>query len=362
MLTLLIALGFASPAYAAAEITVSIIDQTVDFDGQQPAIIDGRTLVPVRGVFEHLGFDVDWNQETQTATLTSAMHQINITAGYAAFRNNGVYFMLDVPAQIIDGRIMVPIRAIIQSLGMHVEWNGQTSTVEITRVDPLAGSLSVEFEPNALANQLAAPAGGEQFAIIHTNHGEIHLRLFPQLAPLAVQNFVTHAQNGFYDGLVFHRIIEDFMIQGGDPLGTGAGGESIWGRTFGDEFSPNLRHIRGAMSMGNAGPSTNGSQFFIVQNSALPASAAAEFEALMGLYNQPTEDDETVTYGELFPSEFEFMAHYLQYGGTPHLDYGHTVFGQVFAGMDVVDAIAGVEVDEANCPLEDVIIERIEIR
>ena len=100
-------------------------------------------------------------------------------------------------------------------------------------------------------------------AIIHTTYGDIHVRLFPDVAPKAVENFVTHARNGYYNNIIFHRVIRKFMIQTGDPLGDGTGGESIWGREFEDEFS-NLKHDHPyTVSMANAGPNTNGSQFFI---------------------------------------------------------------------------------------------------
>ena len=129
----------------------------------------------------------------------------------------------------------------------------------------LTGFINFAPTKGALANQLAPPAVGEEFAIIHTNFGEIHLRLFPDIAPMAVQNFTTHARNGFYDDLIFHRVMYNFMIQGGCSLGTGTGGQSIWGRGFGDEVTTDLRHIRGALSMANTGaPFSNGSQFFIV--------------------------------------------------------------------------------------------------
>jgi len=100
-------------------------------------------------------------------------------------------------------------------------------------------------------------------AVVHTNYGDIHIRLFPDAAPKAVENFVTHSKNGYYNGTIFHRVIRKFMIQGGDPLGDGTGGESIWGREFEDEFS-SLKHDKPfTVSMANAGPNTNGSQFFI---------------------------------------------------------------------------------------------------
>lgn len=192
-------------------------------------------------------------------------------------------------------------------------------------------------------NQLQKPQAGEQIAVMHTNHGDISLRLFPDKAPKTVENFVTHAKNGYYDGLIFHRIIKDFMIQGGDPTGTGCGGESIWGSPFKDEFDPSLHNIRGALSMANAGPGTNGSQFFIVQASSVHPGLLSQMQELR----------------DYFPEEAE--AAYREHGGTPHLDYHHTVFGQVFEGMDVVDTIASVATNHSDKPLEDVTILGIDI-
>ena len=113
--------------------------------------------------------------------------------------------------------------------------------------------------------QFEKPAKDAEVIVMKTSMGTIKLRLFPEKAPKTVENFVTHAKEGYYDGLTFHRVINGFMIQGGDPLGNGTGGESIWGRPFEDEFDVELRNFRGALSMANAGPCTNGSQFFIVQ-------------------------------------------------------------------------------------------------
>lgn len=193
-------------------------------------------------------------------------------------------------------------------------------------------------------NQLAKPQVGEQIAVMHTNHGDILLRLFPEQAPKTVENFVTHAKNGYYDGLIFHRVIRDFMIQGGDPTSTGCGGESIWGHPFGDEFDPSLHNIRGALSMANAGPGTNGSQFFIVQASSVHPGLLAQMQELR----------------QYFPEDAENA--YRENGGTPHLDYHHTVFGQVFEGMSVVDEIAGVKTNAQDRPEADVIIQTIEIK
>lgn len=192
--------------------------------------------------------------------------------------------------------------------------------------------------------QTALPQAGETVAVFHTNHGDIAVRLFPEKAPKTVENFTTHAKNGYYDGLIFHRVINDFMIQGGDPTGTGCGGESIWGHPFADEFSKELHNLRGALSMANAGPGTNGSQFFIVQAKKVHPSLLAQMGELR----------------EYFPEEAEEA--YRELGGTPHLDYHHTVFGQVYSGMDVVDEIAAVATGAQDRPREDVVINTIEVK
>ena len=147
-------------------------------------------------------------------------------------------------------------------------------------------------------------------ATIHTNHGAIEVELFDDDAPKTVQNFKDLAGKGFYDGLIFHRVIKDFMIQGGDPTGTGTGGP---GYTFEDEFNDH-KVERGALAMANAGPDTNGSQFFIVTT-----------------------------------------------GAAPWLDGKHTVFGKVTSGMDAVDSIEGTPTGARDKPVDDVVIERVEL-
>ena len=194
-----------------------------------------------------------------------------------------------------------------------------------------------------MSYQRQLPAPGDTTVTMVTTMGDIRIRLFPDEAPKAVENFLTHAKNGYYNGLIFHRVIRDFMIQGGDPTSTGMGGESIWGDAFEDEFTPKLHNLRGALSMANAGPGTNGSQFFLVQASSAP-------EAML---------DQMKDLPDYFPAEA--AADYAEIGGTPWLDYHHTVFGQVYDGMDVVDAIAGVEVNGNDKPLTDVKILRIDL-
>ncbi|MEK3856897.1 peptidylprolyl isomerase [Cytobacillus sp. FSL H8-0458] len=182
--------------------------------------------------------------------------------------------------------------------------------------------------------------GNERLVEMQTSKGNIKIKLFPDQAPKAVENFIKHSEDGYYDGLIFHRVIQDFMIQGGDPDGTGRGGESIYGESFEDEFSNELYNIRGALSMANSGPNTNGSQFFIVQNKSLDPSLKAEMEK--------------AGYPEEIIKAYEK-------GGTHWLDNKHTVFGQVIEGMDVVDSIAAVETDAQDKPVEDVVIEKIEV-
>ena len=177
---------------------------------------------------------------------------------------------------------------------------------------------------------------------VHTNLGDFTLELFPEVAPKTVENFVTHAKNGYYNGVIFHRVIEDFMIQGGDPTGTGMGGESIYGRTFEDEFSREAFNLYGALSMANAGPNTNGSQFFIVTAKQVPAQMLKQLKD--GGWPE------------------EIVEEYAKVGGTPWLDHRHTVFGRVVEGMDVVLKIEGVKRNAQDRPLEDVVIESMDVK
>lgn len=196
-----------------------------------------------------------------------------------------------------------------------------------------------------MIEQLKDPVKGEEIAVLKTNHGVIKLRLFEQAAPKAVENFKTHIKNGYYDGVTFHRIIDEFMIQGGDPTGTGMGGESIWNKDFEDEFDLHFRNIRGALSMANAGPNTNGSQFFIVQKGPVEADIIKQMRSMAAENGYP---DEIVDV-------------YENLGGTYWLDGKHTVFGQVFEGMDVVDEIASQPKNAMDKPLKDVVIEKATI-
>lgn len=219
----------------------------------------------------------------------------------------------------------------------------QTKPEETTQQSAGQNEKMTLSDESGLA-QFNNPDKDSEVAILHTTAGDIGVMFFPQYAPKAVENFLTHAKDGYYDGISFHRVIEDFMIQGGDPKGDGTGGESIWGEAFEDEFAPELHNFRGALSMANSGTNTNGSQFFIVQANTTDPSLISQMKGLPDVFGD------------------EVAAKYEEVGGTPWLDYHHTVFGQVIKGMDVVDAIAGVATDGRDMPLDDVIIENIEFK
>lgn len=214
---------------------------------------------------------------------------------------------------------------------------GENSNTSTNRPEEVTLTSEAKNEKYSELPQFTDVQEGERVVVMETSKGEIHIKLFPEYAPKAVENFVTHAENGYYDGLSFHRVINDFMIQGGDPTGTGAGGESIWETPFEDEFSEKLWHFRGALSMANAGADTNGSQFFIVQ---LPTVEESSLSAQL---------PETVVEA------------YKEVGGTPWLDGAHTVFGHVIKGMDIVDQIAATEADANGKPREDIIIKTIHV-
>jgi len=213
--------------------------------------------------------------------------------------------------------------------------------------------------------QAQMPEEGEEIAVITTSEGVVKMRFFPEEAPKAVENFKTLAKDGYYDGLTFHRVINDFMVQTGDPTATGRGGESCWGEDFETEVSEKLHFYRGAVAMANAGPDTNGSQFFIVQQKTVMEDALKAIEDAIG--NNEEEVGITLTDGnfytlsQLYPEEV--MNYYREQGGSAHLEYvfgnGYSIFGQVFEGMEVVDAIAAAETDESDKPVQDITIESI---
>lgn len=223
-----------------------------------------------------------------------------------------------------------------------------STSTETTASSKYAKDLAYAINnPNANFPQLSTDIADNEAAVkIKTSAGDITIKLFPEEAPLAVENFLTHAKEGYYNGIIFHRVINGFMIQGGDPDGKGTGGQSIWsgkddsidaGNGFKNEISAFLYNIRGALAMANAGADTNGSQFFINQN---PADASGQLSS-------------GKTPGKIIEA--------YKNGGNPSLDGGYTVFGQVIEGMDVVDKIASSETDASDKPTSDITINSIEI-
>lgn len=201
-----------------------------------------------------------------------------------------------------------------------------------------ASSSSVDLNALELPQLTTDVAANEDVVELVTSKGNIKIKLFPEIAPKAVENFMTHAKKGYYDGVIFHRVINEFMIQSGDPEGTGLGGESIWGEPFEMEISNQLYNIRGALAMARTSdPVSQGSQFYIIQN----------------------DQDQS---GQLSSSNYpKKIVDAYKSGGYPSLDGQYTVFGQVIEGMDVVDAIAKVATDANDKPTEDITIKSINI-
>lgn len=273
------------------------------------------------------------------------------------------------------------------------EENSENTEAEVKN-PPAAMEITEKWEDGFLP-QLEEQKKDSPYATIKTSKGDIKIVLYPEAAPLTVKNFIVHANEGYYNGLKFHRVIDGFMIQGGDPMGTGIGGESIYGVPFRDEPNDHLHNFRGALSMANAGPYTNGSQFFIMQGG--PETVKIDdsnidvyksqiyFNKITTKFNtecidyftaeNPTEDKFKEKVAELEkennalldagpkedPTVDAALEAYKKVGGAPHLDNKHTVFGQVVEGMDIVDAIAKSEKDENDMPKEDIIIESIVI-
>ena len=246
--------------------------------------------------------------------------------------------------------------------------------------DPLVpmDQLSPVKNSQKLGYQLEEPAKGEEIAVMTMKTGEvIKIRFFPDEAPKAVYNFKLHAIQGYYDGLTFHRVMENFMIQGGSPDGTGTDGVSVWDQDFEDEFASNLVNIDGSLSMANRGPTTNGSQFFInCTNTPVQSSLWSQYEQAFEEFQEVYKENKE--YIDSNPSlktldmdkvNDDYKQLYEAQGGNVHLDgaystngTGHTVFGQVFEGMDSVYALSQAETDPNNDkPLEDMVIEKVEI-
>lgn len=220
--------------------------------------------------------------------------------------------------------------------------------IKVTTSESDKNNASDKQNSSVSVANFTAPEKGEQIIIMKAKgyDGEIKIKLFPEYASKGVENFVELAKQGYYDGLTFHRVIKDFMIQGGDPEGTGREGKSIWGEKFDGGTDAHLIHASGAVAYANSGSTaTNGSQFYIVTGT---------------VYNQDTLDQLAEYYKTSFSKEASDI--YTSIGGTPWLDGGYTVFGQVFEGLDIVYELQNVPVDQGtSMPLEPVIMESVTV-
>ncbi|MCL2053880.1 MAG: peptidylprolyl isomerase [Oscillospiraceae bacterium] len=234
---------------------------------------------------------------------------------------------------------------LLAALGMAVfsGCKGEPMASQLIELEqPNANATPANGEPAATREILNfnPPQAGEKIAVITVkDFGDIKIKLFPEALPKEVENFVGLAESGYYDELIFHRIIEEFMNQGGDPKGNGTGGESLGGGKIDGDVSPNLYHFSGAVAYARPQHANEiGSQFYIVNTNPTLAD--------VHLAGMPASN---------------VKAKYLEVGGTPFLDGEYTVFGQVFEGMEVVREMAKVETDASDKPLKQVLIEKIAI-
>lgn len=318
---LLMAAGLCLPAAAEyAEANVLYNGVPVEFAEQNAVIVDGRTLVPARGVFERMDAQVTWLPEGEMVQVVTSDTGVLLSIGSAAmavidnralYEAEGVYqpdiVELDVPAQLINGKTMVPLRAVSASLGAAVEWDEATSTVSIEYTAPPDVEPTTNDKGESQV-QVIKPEKNPVVTIEMEDGGKIVAELYPEIAPNTVYNFISLVQKGFYDGTIFHRVIPGFMIQGGDPQGTGTGGP---GYSIRGEFSANgvqndLKHTEGVLSMARTmAPNSAGSQFFIMAADA------------------------------------------------PHLDGQYAAFGKVTEGLDVVQKIVSAKRDMMDKPFEE---------
>jgi len=318
MLSFALATGLLLTTYTTTTTTATNAHTpvAVTLDGQlqsysQPALlINNRAYLPFRAIFEGLQAEVSWDVATRTVKAVKGSATLELVIGKSMMKLNGREIQIDGTPQIVNDRTMVPVRFVAEAMGTQVKWAGDTKTVQICS----QGCTQYRSEPVMTIDQ-----SKEYTAIMHTDKGDVTIKLFDNEAPVTVNNFVFLARDKFYDGVKFHRIIQDFMIQTGDPIGQGTGGP---GYTFKDELPPAKPYAPGIVAMANAGPNTNGSQFFIGTG-----------ESVKNLDNYPN----------------------------------YTVFGEVISGMDVIQQIAAVPVGanrggEVSYPLEDVRIKSVTIQ
>ena len=300
LLTLLFSLIFSIPCFANT-IRLNLNGKELK-SSVSPIVENGTTLVPLRLISENLNAAVSYDHQSKAISITSKDTSIHLTLGSTLAKINEDTITLTTSPKSINGTTMVPLRFISENLDCKVSWDAKNQLISIASLD-VKEQATDSLLPTA--------------TLMVKDYGTITLELYPHMAPNTVNNFISLANSKFYDGLTFHRIIDDFMIQGGDPLGTGMGnpGYSIAGEFSSNGFNTNtLSHTKGIISMArNYLPDSAGSQFFI------------------------TSADAT------------------------YLDGEYAAFGKVISGLDVVEKLSDVSTNASDAPLNPVIIESIRV-
>ena len=261
---------------------------------------------------------------------------------------DGLDIIFKIQNVAVDAQSSMPYKDVIMESVTVEEYNGEDirwyiDDYEAFDADEIRNSTGKE---NVTISNFTAPKEGEKVVSMKLKgyDGEIKIKLFPEYAEKGVPSFLEHAEKGYYDGLTFHRVIKDFMIQGGDPKGDGTGGESIYEKGFDDGTDPHLIHAAGAVAYANSGSTaSSGSQFYIVTGQVYDKDQIKEIE--------DQGYDFTDNEAEIYSSN----------GGTPWLDGGYTIFGQVFDGLDIVFDVQNVETDDSDKPKKDVTIEYVKV-
>ena len=318
-------------------------------NGSQFYIVTGKVCTEDEiNYYKESGYNISDEAEKIYTTVGGTPH---LDGAYTVFGQvyQGLDIIFDIQKVSTDTGNDKPMKDVIIDSVTVDKYDGEDLKWYISDYDG--------YDPNATTEQETLPAeevavknftqpeqGDKIISMNIKDYGEVKFRLFPEYAEKGVENFIGLAEQGYYDGLTFHRVINDFMIQGGDPDGNGTGGESMWGGDFDGGTDPHLIHAAGAVAYANSGAtSTNGSQFYIVTGEKYSKEDLAQY----------------ADYGYNFSDEA--MEIYSTAGGTPWLDGGYTIFGQVYDGLDIIFEIQETETDENDKPFEDVIIESIKV-
>jgi cyclophilin family peptidyl-prolyl cis-trans isomerase len=222
----------------------------------------------------------------------------------------------------------------------------------------------ITFDNNQSYYNFHEPADNDEVIVMEIeNYGTVKIRLFPDLVPEAVENFVTHAKNGYYDGLTFHRVISEFMIQGGDPKGTGTGGESIWGGKFDSGMTTQLHHFTGALAYANSGSTaTTGSQFYICVYSENDEATLNQLISTGYTFSDEVKAKYAEVGGPAFLDKGIYTALRNEDGTIVYDQQGYTVFGQVFEGQNIVEAVSKVQTGQSDKPTKAVIMKTVQVK